>query len=208
MTQPATGSTPRRRGPYANGERTRAALVDAALDVFAKKGSQRLSIRQIAEQIGTSHTALLHHFGSKDVLLEAVLARRREREGPEQRALIRRLGLLEAVPAIMNHNATIPGVLQLDTVLRAEALGQDHAARETIHKQQTEFLASVRIELELEDRAGHLRDDLDLDVVARLITSLIEGIQVAWLEDRSVDMGAHLASFMDLIRKPATPTSA
>lgn len=208
MAESTDDSIGRRRGPYANGERTRAHLVDAALDVFATKGSQRLSIRQIAEQLGTSHTALLHHFGSKDALLEAVLARRQEREGPEQRNLLRRLGLLDAVPAIMDHNATIPGVLQLDTVLRAEALGQDHAARETIRRQQTEFLASVRLELELEDRAGHLRDGLDLDVIARLITSLIEGIQVAWLEDRSVDMGAHLAAFMDLIRTPATPASA
>lgn len=49
-----------RRAPYANGERTRAALVDAAFDVFAQRGFQRLSIRQIAEEIGTSHTALLH----------------------------------------------------------------------------------------------------------------------------------------------------
>jgi len=208
MADLPTGSTRRRRAPYANGERTRAGLVDAALDVFAKQGSQRLSIRQIAEQIGTSHTALLHHFGSKDALLKAVVARRQEREGPERRALLRQLGLLDAVPAIMNHNATIPGVLQLDTVLRAETLGQDHAASETIRRQQTEFLASVRLELELEDRAGHLRDGLDLDVIAQLITSLIEGIQVAWLEDRSVDMGAHLAAFMDLIRKPTTPTSA
>ena len=84
MTETAARQPARsgRRAPYANGERKRAELVDAAFAVFAEKGFQRLSIRQIAEEIGTSHTALLHHFGSKDALLEAVLVRREEQEGP------------------------------------------------------------------------------------------------------------------------------
>ncbi|HQZ00126.1 MAG TPA: helix-turn-helix domain-containing protein [Propionicimonas sp.] len=194
---------PRRRGAYANGERTRAALVDAAFEVFAEQGFQRMSIRQIAEAIGTSHTALLHHFGSKDALLGAVLARREEREGPERARLLQAEGFLDAVPAIMKINATEPGVIQLDTVLRIEGLNPDHAAHDFVMRQQQEFYESVLAELTSEDAAGHLRDGLDLPVVARLVTSLVEGIQIAWLTDRSVDMGAHLAAFMDLIRRPS-----
>ncbi|MFZ0531278.1 MAG: helix-turn-helix domain-containing protein, partial [Propionicimonas sp.] len=193
----AADSGPRRRATYANGERTRAALVDAAFDVFAERGFQRMSIRQIAEAIGTSHTALLHHFGSKDALLEAVLVRREEREGPERGRLLRELGFFEAVPAIMRHNATMPGVIQLDTVLRVEGLNPDHVAHDAVATQQAEFRASVLAELEAQDRAGQLREGLDLPVIARLITALVEGIQIAWLADATVDMGAHLEAFME-----------
>mgnify|MGYP001581729322 FL=1 len=191
-----------RRAPYANGERTRAALVDAAFDVFAQKGFQRLSIRQIAEEIGTSHTALLHHFGSKDALLEAVLARREEREGPERGELIRERGLLAAVPEIMRRNASEPGVIQLDVTLQAEAMHPDHVAHDFVSQREATFVASVRAELQAEHEAGRLRDGLDLNVIARLITAQIEGIQLAWLADPSVDMAVHLAALMDLIRTP------
>ena len=198
---PSAG-TRRPRARYANGERARATLVDAAFDVFALKGYQRLSIRRIAEAIGTSHTALLHHFGSKDSLFEAVLARREERLGPARAELVREKGLLDAVPEVMRRNAEIPGVIQLDATLQVEALDPGHAAHDFVTEREREFLASVREALEIERGRGRLRDDLDLDVVARLITSQIEGVQLAWLADRSVDMAGVLQALMDLLRRP------
>ncbi len=198
------GRTPdrpaRRRASYANGERTRAALVQAALDVFATQGYQRLSIRQIAEAIGTSHTALLHHFGSKDALLEAVLIRREELEGPDRAELLRERGLLDAVPEVMRHYGNRRGVIQLDHTLLVEALNPGHPAYDFVRDRDARFVASVREELELERERGRLRDDLDLDLTARLVASQIEGIQLAWLADESVDMAAHMAALMALLR--------
>lgn len=193
----------RRRAPYANGERTRVALVQAAFEVFAEQGFQRLSVRQIAEAIGTSHTALLHHFGSKDALLEAVLAHREDLEGPERIDLLRERGLLAAVPEIMRQNAVERGVIQLDVTLIVEAMNHDHVAHEFVRSRDAAFVASVREELERERERGRLRDGLDLDVTARLITAQIEGIQLAWLADDSIDMATHLEALMTLLRKPA-----
>lgn len=192
----------RRRASYANGERTRAALVQAAFKVFAEQGYQRLSIRQIAESIGTSHTALLHHFGSKDALLEAVLTYREELEGPERAELLNERGLLDAVPEIMRQNAAERGVIQLDSTLLIEAVNPDHVAHDFVRQRDIAFVAAVRSELEREQERGRLRDDLDLDLAARLITAQIEGIQIAWLADDSIDMAAVLEMLMDLLRKP------
>lgn len=197
----------RRRGRYANGERTRAALTDAAFALFAEKGFQRLSIRQIADEIGTSHTALLHHFGTKDALLEAVLVRREEHDSEERGQLMRERGLLAAVPEVMRRNAEIPGVIQLDATLQIEAMEPGHVAHDFVKRREAEFVSAVRAELDLEQWRGRLRDGLDLDLVARLIASQIEGIQLAWLADRSVDMAAHLAALMDLLRKPKAESS-
>ena len=149
-----------RRAPYANGERKRAELVDAAFTVFAEKGFQHLSIRQIAEEIGTSHTALLHHFGSKDALLEAVLVRREEQEGPWRRTLLEDKGLLETVPEVMRRNSRIRGVIQLDATLRAEAVRPDHPAHAFIRRRDEEIIASVRAELEREIAAGRVAQPL------------------------------------------------
>jgi AcrR family transcriptional regulator len=195
-----------RRAPYANGERKRAELVDAAFAVFAEKGFQHLSIRQIAEEIGTSHTALLHHFEGKDALLEAVLVHREEREereGPWRRTLLQEKGLLETVPEVMRHNAGIRGVIQLDATLRAEAVRPDHPAHAFILRRDQEIIASLRSEFEREIGAGRVAPHLDPAILARQTASLIEGVQLAWLYDESVDMAAATRHFLQLLSVPA-----
>ena len=191
-----------KRAPYVNGAKKRAELVEAAFQVFAEKGYLGLSIRQIAEAVGTSHTALLHHFGSKEALLEAVLVLREEREGPWREELINERGLLETVPAVMRHNAGIRGVIHLDATLRAEAISPDHPAHDFLLRRNQDFIESVESELQRELAAGRLREGIQPHEVARQITSLVDGIQLAWLYDESVDMAEHLQTFMDLIKVP------
>ena len=48
---------------------TRERLLAAAIDAAAEHGFSQLSLRQLAEYLGTSHRMLLFHFGSKDALL-------------------------------------------------------------------------------------------------------------------------------------------
>lgn len=50
----------------------RAAIRNAALRLFAERGHQAVGVRQIAEAAGVSPALVLHHFGSKDGLREAV----------------------------------------------------------------------------------------------------------------------------------------
>jgi TetR/AcrR family transcriptional regulator, regulator of cefoperazone and chloramphenicol sensitivity len=50
----------------------KAGIRNAALRLFAEQGHQAVSVRQIAEAAGVSPALVLHHFGSKDGLREAV----------------------------------------------------------------------------------------------------------------------------------------
>ncbi|SDN77759.1 DNA-binding transcriptional regulator, AcrR family [Actinomyces ruminicola] len=189
------------RTRYANGERRRAAIVDAAMEVFAEQGYNNLSLRQIADAVGVSHTLLRHHFGNKEKLLEAVLIRREETESEWRASLFAEHGLLEALPLIMEHNAAIPGLIQLDTVMRAEAVNPDHPAHDYIAGLARRFRAAVRADLQSERDAGHLRDDIDLDLAATQLTALIEGVQTEWLLDRGVDMAAVIRDFANRLRQ-------
>ncbi len=47
---------------------TRGRLLAAAVDAAAEHGFSQLSLRQLAEHLGTSHRMLLFHFGTKDAL--------------------------------------------------------------------------------------------------------------------------------------------
>ena len=48
-------------------------LLDALIESFAADGIGSRSLRDIAGAVGTSHRMLLHHFGSRDELLLAVV---------------------------------------------------------------------------------------------------------------------------------------
>lgn len=57
----------------------RTALLDAAVDHATEHGFADLSWRTLAAALGVSSTTLVHHFGSKEELLAAVLGRLRDR---------------------------------------------------------------------------------------------------------------------------------
>jgi AcrR family transcriptional regulator len=53
-------------------ERTRAALLDAALQEFSEKGFAGARVRDIAERAGVSKDLIAYHFGGKEGLYRAV----------------------------------------------------------------------------------------------------------------------------------------
>jgi AcrR family transcriptional regulator len=54
-------------------ERRRRELLDALIEAFAAGGIGDRSLRDVAAAVGTSHRMLLHHFGSRDELLLAIV---------------------------------------------------------------------------------------------------------------------------------------
>ncbi|WP_371574114.1 TetR/AcrR family transcriptional regulator [Streptomyces sp. NBC_01314] len=62
---------PRRRLNYGEG---REALLNAAVHVVARGGLRRLTYRAVAEEAGVTHGLVVHHFGSRDALIEEALA--------------------------------------------------------------------------------------------------------------------------------------
>ncbi len=57
----------------ADGQRTRQAILDAALDLFADKGFFGTSLRDVASAVGVRESALYNYFKSKEALFEALL---------------------------------------------------------------------------------------------------------------------------------------
>ena len=62
------------RPPNADGQRTRQAILDAALALFAEKGYFGTSLRDVAQAVGVRESALYNYFSGKEALFEALLA--------------------------------------------------------------------------------------------------------------------------------------
>ena len=56
------------------GPTTRDRILDAALGLFAEKGYEATSMREIAEQLGMTKAALYYHFDGKDAIVVTLLA--------------------------------------------------------------------------------------------------------------------------------------
>ncbi|KOG74846.1 TetR family transcriptional regulator [Streptomyces antibioticus] len=66
--EPADERRPRKRvNHYGTG---RVALLDAAVRVVARGGLRKLTYRAVAEEAGVTHGLVVHHFGSRDALIE------------------------------------------------------------------------------------------------------------------------------------------
>jgi AcrR family transcriptional regulator len=64
-SQPGAPPPRRRRDP----EASRAAILEAAREVFTERGYARATIREIARRAGVTHGLVMRHFGSKEQLL-------------------------------------------------------------------------------------------------------------------------------------------
>lgn len=72
-TRPARKSArPRRRRSAEDAKR---AILDAAEARFAARGPAALRLQDVAADVGVSHPAILHHFGSREDLVRAVIDR-------------------------------------------------------------------------------------------------------------------------------------
>ena len=54
---------------------TQQALLDAAAKLFAERGFDRTTVRDIAGEAGVNQALLFRYFGTKEALFEAVMAR-------------------------------------------------------------------------------------------------------------------------------------
>jgi AcrR family transcriptional regulator len=72
MPRRRAAAAPRRRRSAADAKR---AILDAAAARVASGGPASIRLQEIAADVGVSHPAILHHFGSREDLLRAVMER-------------------------------------------------------------------------------------------------------------------------------------
>src|SRR3984957_18839659 len=84
------------------GDEARTAILDAAEKLLVAIGPAGIRLQEVAADVGVSHPTVLHHFGSREGLIDAVVAR----------ALASlHAGLLEAVQAPPTGADHVAGIL-------------------------------------------------------------------------------------------------
>ncbi len=192
-----------REGGYASGRLRREQIITAATELFARVGYRHATILELAGAAGISRTGLLHHFGSKEALLKAVL----ERRDAEDAARVAGadtdetgLGALGALVELARHNAERPHLVALFAVLSAEASDPDHPAHEYFVARYRRTIGGVEASLSRVKASGLLVSDVDPAGQARTLVALMDGLQVQWLlSPADVDMAGTLRAHLEQV---------
>ncbi|WP_328520145.1 TetR/AcrR family transcriptional regulator [Kribbella sp. NBC_00359] len=177
------------RGPYAKGVAKREEILRAALEVIARHGYRKTSTRELAAAVGLSEAGLLHYFGSKEKLFEAVLRARDEAdvERFEQSELIDKL------IAIIRHNRDVPGLVQLYSTFSAEAGDPQHPAHEYFVDRYARLRESLAESVRARQAAGTINPSADPGTIATLVIALSDGLQI----QSQFDLNAEPADLLD-----------
>jgi AcrR family transcriptional regulator len=191
-----TGARTRRE--YAKSAGRRQQIVDAAVEVFSSAGYRRGSLRDVADKVGLSQAGLLHHFPSKEHLLEAVLSWRDDATeklmgDPRPQGV----DFLRALVKAAEHNATTPELVEFHVIVSAEGTSACHPVHEYFVGRYGRVLTMTREAFERAAEEGQLRPGTDCASAARTLIALMDGLQIQWLLDREgVDMAADLRRYL------------
>lgn len=167
----------------ARGVERRRAIVAAATEHFAREGYRGTGIGPIAKAAGVTTGGVLHHFGSKEGLLVAVL-QQRDREAVAAFEAAPRTTVAEELDRwvdVATWNEGRAAVAALHTVLLAESIAPDHPARAFFVERNRTVVAVLAGALARGVERGELRADLDVAAEAAELHALIEGLHLVWL---------------------------
>ena len=190
------------RGPYARGIAKREEILDVALDLFARKGYDRTSVREVARMTGLSQAGLLHHFSSKEELFTEVLRRRDARN--EQEYVEDYGGTVNAdgLVSIVRRNSDEPGLVRLFVTMSAESTDAENPAHEFFQARYQRLRADLASDVRQRQSTGDIAPDLDADSVASLLIAAADGMQLQWLlNPEDADMGDRLQLLWSLVRR-------
>lgn len=188
------------RGEYRKSAERRAQILEAAHQVFARGGYNGSSVNEIARLVGMTQTGVLHHFaGGKIALLRAVLE---ARDTTAENTLAGRDGrdFLTGLVEISRRQADQRGMVQLYTVLGAEATDPDHPAHDYFADRFTRIADAVTHAFATVGTAGGLRPGVDPRRAALSTLAATEGLELLWLNGLDVDMAddirQHISGFL------------
>ena len=189
------------RGPYAKSAQRSSEILDAATTVFATHGYSGGSLRDIARQLDLSLTSIVHHFGTKYELLEAVLERADKTTSGngvfDFDAACAEHGVARATLDRVRSNLESPELLRLFAILAAESSAPTHPAHDWFVDRYRRKIEALALAFTFDQTQGRVNPDRDPRLLSRLLIGTWDGIQLQWLIDPSHDMNTAMRAFFE-----------
>jgi AcrR family transcriptional regulator len=176
--------------PYATllakGEDRKQRILAVAERLLARNGWRNTSLAQIAKEAGVTPAGLLHHFESKEQLLNAVLD---ARDADDDAHADRSTGdLVTEIRRVAERFDRAPELIGTFTVLLVENILPDaplHDRLLTRYRDAVDIVAQI---IRRGQSTGRYRADVDAAAKAIEILAFVTGMETTWLLDPSIPL--------------------
>ena len=189
-------------GRRVRGDRTRRAILAAAVNLASVEGLEGLSLGRLATELEMSKSGLFAHFGSKEELqistvraAAAIFGQRVVVPAQEQFApgLVRLQGMLDLWLDYMERGIFAGGCFFAAATVEMD--GRPGPVRDAVAQQMTRWAGTLADHARAAIERGELREDTDADQLAFELDALGTGVNSGWQlhEDHGVFERGHRA---------------
>lgn len=158
--------------------------LDAAMDLFWRRGYEATSMADLVSELGISRSSLYATFGDKDALYAAALARYCAVEAGPRHALLSADGpvrgairtLLEGIAAAPEQHPDRRGCLVVNAAM--ERVPADPSTADAVAAQLERFAAALHAAIARGQRAGELDSRQDAVALAHFLVTVVQGMRV------------------------------
>ena len=159
-------------------------IIEIAAKLIFKYGSEHLTVKRIATEIGISEAAIYRHFKSKKSILSFLLSYieetlvadiSRERNSGE-------VVTLDTIERILRRHISAVGLrkgISFQVIAETVSLG-DKSLNKQATKAISHYIAVLRELLSEGVKSTTIREDIDLDAAATLLYCMIESLVNTW----------------------------
>lgn len=148
-------------------------ILDGARACFARYGYEGATVRRLEQTTGLSRGAIFHHYRDKDALFLALA----EQDADRMADVVAAQGLVQVMRDLLADPATAAESSWLGTRLEvSRRLRTEPEFRERWSSHSAALTRATRERLERQRRAGTLRDDVPVAVLAQYLELVLEGL--------------------------------
>jgi len=164
-----------------------AQILDAAMEVFGRRGYRQGSLKDVADVVGLTVQGVLHHFPTKQRLLMATLDHRTALRSAKMTAIREADGVVALMRYLLADNLAHPGLMRLIVTVSAEATDPDHPAHDYFVRRYRVVHDDLRSAFVAEQAQGG-GPELDPDAAASLLVAIADGLQLQALLRPELDL--------------------
>jgi AcrR family transcriptional regulator len=157
-------------------------MLEAAMRLIASQGYSQTTLESIGVEAGYSRGLVQHRFGSRDKLLEALIAKiasdYRERLVPRVRGLVGMEALEGEIDSYLDRMDQPPVSSRAFFVLMFESLGPASQVKHAFADISAHWHQSLARQIAKGQESGQIRKDLDAGMEAQLLIAAVLGLRL------------------------------
>jgi len=180
-------------------------IIDAARKLIIKKGSEHLTVRAMAKEVGLTEAAIYRHFKSKREILSFLMNHIMDTMLHDvERTAIENSPSLDTIDqALKQHLSEIEQRKGMSFQIIAEIISLgDKKLNKDVYEKLNVYIDRLKHLLSEGVRSGSVKDDIDLGAAALLLFGMIQGLANIWaLSGYSFDLSEKYESLWAIYRQ-------